>query len=193
MARSTRRSKTPSMGPLYTIIGIAVLALVVAALAAQQRAKDEKESQQASAPPQVEDNPFGDLAAPDAPRRKTEDDPFAAPKAKSTFRKETNRAPASILTEDVWVDAQRMAETADALLREAEAALKQGKDQLYTQKAVAGREILDQQLVKTADWEEQLLDEYNDTDKLVRQIQKERNRWFDVVKKYRKVGTHSDD
>jgi len=128
--------------------------------------------------------------------RAAEESPFAdipresAPAARSGASRElVSRAPESLVADPAWVAAKAQAQEAFALSKEAEAAKKAGDDATFRAKAVAAREIMDQVTSDTAVWEESIVQRYGDDDVLVAVIQRERGRWFDLMRKYHGLRT----
>ena len=69
------------------------------------------------------------------------------------------------------------------------AAKKAKNQELFDQKAVAARKIFDSAIEDTAIWEEELQAKLGDTDPVVRKVSRERDKWFDIIRKYRMAGT----
>lgn len=171
-----RPQPKPNLTPLFAFMAMGISAVLVAALAF----KDRKQQEAPVVEPTntVVDDPFGDLETK-----------VPLPRGNRPARpRTTNLAPVSVMTDPVWVAATGKAKIAEALIKEGESAKKSGRLVAYEQKVGAAQEIYDAILGETADWEEALFAKYGDTDKLIRQIKKERDRWFDVIRKYRKVG-----
>lgn len=126
-------------------------------------------------------NPFQDV--PDEIGRK----PSSAPGA--------SRAPrARIALEDlsddpIWLAALQAVQLGYVLVDEAAAAKRAKNQELFDRKAVAAREIFDSAIENTAIWEVALQEEFGDRDRLVRKVMRERDKWFDIIRKYRVAGT----
>jgi hypothetical protein len=125
--------------------------------------------------------PFQDVPDEAAPTRNSSPGASRAPRARIAL---------SDLSDDpVWLAALERVKPGYALVDEAEAA-KQAKNQaLFDQKAVAAREIFDSAIENTAIWEEELQEKFGDQDPLVRKVIRERDKWFDIIRKYRMAGT----
>ena len=186
MARPQRERQKPNLTPLFAFMGLAIAALLAASFAYKQRneaaTKAREEARVAAQAVEENDNPFADIDTSAPPKRDPSSKP---PRARKKF---TELGPPTLLTEALWVKATAQAKIAKSLFDEAEKAKSAGRSGEFEQKAVAGREMLDGQLVLTADWEEELFSKYGQMDKVVHQIKGERDRWFKLVNKYRKVG-----
>lgn len=171
-----RRQSKPNLTPLFAFMAVGIGSILVAALAF----KDRKETESAVSQPAniVVDDPFGDMETK-----------VPLPRANRPARpRKTHLAPDATMTDPIWVAATGKAKIAESLVSEGEKAKKDTRLALYEQKVGAAREIYNSILEDTADWEDALFVKYGDTDALIGQIKKERDRWFARLKKYRKVG-----
>ncbi len=100
---------------------------------------------------------------------------------------ETNLAPEGLLAEPTWRGAIDLVEQAFALSKEAETAKKSDDDALYRSKAIKAREVIQRALDATAEFEMNAQEKYGETDRLVRKVIRERQRWFDLRTKYRSL------
>ena len=129
-------------------------------------------------------NPFQDV--PDEIGRK----PSSAPGASRAPRAPRARIALEDLSDDpVWLAALQAVQPGYVLVDEAEAAKLAKNQELFDRKAVAAREIFDSAIEKTAIWEAGLQEEFGDRDRLVRKVMRERDKWFDIIRKYRVAGT----
>ena len=119
------------------------------------------------------DSPFADIPRESAPAGRS-----------GAAANLVSRAPESLVQDPGWVAAKEKAQEAYRLSTEAESAKKAGDDATYRARAVAAREIMDQVTSDTAEWEESIVQRYGDDDVLVAVIQRERGRWFDLMRKY---------
>lgn len=160
--------------------GIFVFALVaIGAAGWLNRGKTAKAGDQPAAKTvddlMQEKSPFGGIEAEEGPTR-------LSPGGKKVAT--TNLAPLEILETPAWVEAQKTMEGAYAMVKEAEDAKQAGDNATYINKAVTAREIIDEAIIATADWEMDLQDQYGENDVLVKKIVRERSRWFDLLRKY---------
>lgn len=176
--RPARRRPRSSAAP--AAIALFVVAVVGIGIAGWTQRDREKQAPEDPADPVVA-NPFDDLPAETPPQRNGE---------RPAVRRdaETHLAPEGLLANPVWGAAVALAQDGYALSDQAESARRAGDDETYAEKALEAREILDQAIEETAEWEAQIQEEFGDGDALVREVVRERSRWFDLVQRYRKVG-----
>ena len=172
------QSRGPNLTPLIGLVGLAIVAIVVAALAAQNRERKEAAAQTQEPPPEVD--PFADIV------------PGKSVTLGPGRRAAVDLAPSGLSTTPLWVEALAKAEQAFGLIEEAEAAEAAGDTATFARRAATARSLLNQALEDTALWEEEIDAKYSSEDRQVREIKRERTRWFGLVKKYRKVQSGED-
>jgi len=175
--RRTPRKKAPSLAPLYGAIGIAILAIIAVAMAQKDKDAREAAKNRVKATQEVS-NPFADIPA----GTKVIPSPFDS---NSTG----NLAPSAtgLLGTAVWTAAQATAERAKKTLQEAKAADDAGNRKKYKRMAVEARDLYQEAIDSTAQWEYNISETHGEEDSQVSQVRSLRAVWFDQHKKLRSV------
>jgi hypothetical protein len=164
--RERRPVRPKSTAPLVipgliatVLIGVAVVAGILnrQELAPEPLPREQRERPFAGLPPDVPPSRRGKDAAP------------------ATLE----LAPSGLKAEAVWVAAVELAREGEALFDETLAAKNAGQHALANEKGNLARAKFDQALESTALFEEELLTKYGDRDQQVRDIKRERSRWFE--------------
>jgi len=144
-----------------------------------QRSKGAEEAPETDQPTVNQSVPFAGRAreAPPAPR-----DGLGRERTP-----ETNRSPAGLLSDPIWLGAVQIAQEAYALKDQAEDMKASGDLTGYAAKAVAAREGFGKAIDASRAFEDTITESYGENDRQVKQVTGERNRWFDLRAKYRKV------
>lgn len=174
-ARPERRrtKRGPSLAPLYGGMLVAILAIVVVALAKKNdKAREGAEQPVVEDDPAPRGNPFSRTA-----RSKNGED--------ATASYET--APSDLLQSQVWIDALGTAEEGLIALRAAREKRDAGDQGGYIDGAVHARDLFNQALDDTVEWEMGLVEKHGEQDPLVRKVQEERAKWFQHRKSLRQV------
>jgi hypothetical protein len=100
---------------------------------------------------------------------------------------ETNRAPAGLLDNPLWLGAVQIAQGAYSLRDQAEDSKASGDLSAFAAKAVNAREAFGRAIDASRAFEDRIIDQYGENDRQVRRVASERNKWFDLRAKYRKV------
>jgi len=179
--RQTRRDQRATKSPAPVLIGIFVL--VGLAIGVTGWLNSEKVKQAASGEEVAKEpaGPFQDLADETGPNPKSAPGASRAPRARIALE--------DLSDDPVWLTALEQVKPGYALVDEAEAAKKAKNQELFDLKAVAAREIFDSAIENTAIWEEGLQEKFGDRDPIVRKVIRERDKWFDIIRKYRMAGT----
>ena len=172
MAIETRRRPPARKGPTSAAwLGILVVVILGggAALAMMKKGQDaaKGEAQAAEKP-----RPFADMPAEKPPE----------PRSGVALSSQPFGSPAALLSDPVWQRAVELAEEGEALYEEAVAAKAAGDVPTLNQKGNAAKAKLDEALESTAQLEEDLIAERGETDALVRDLMRTRNKWFDHVR-----------
>ena len=175
--RSGRRAASANPSPVAIACFVAlILALGVGGWAASSK-KAAAEKEKAAEIPAPTADPFAGV---------TREAPPGAPAGRARI-KESNRAPAGLLEDPIWVGATQIAQDAYALRDLAEDAKASEDWAGYSSKAVAARESFGTALDASRNFEDRIIDQYGENDRQVMQVAKERNKWIDQRAKYRKV------
>lgn len=164
MAQSSRTKKSsgPPIGGLIALGVVMAGAVVLARMAAKERNKEPE------APKEIQASDiFGDL--PD------ETPPEQMP------AKETNRSPEDIDKTECWVKSKEIAARADAVYAEAKQAKAKDDYAAWQAKGKEAKELYDEAIKLSVDWEAELLEKYGDGDRRVRAISSELNGWFKTL------------
>ena len=131
------------------------------------------------------------VGIPKGPFQDVPDEGVLGPsKASGASRAPRERIALESLSDDpVWLAALEQVQPGYVLVDEAEAAKRARNQELFDRKAVAAREIFDSAIENTAIWEEGLQEKFGDRDRIVRKVMRERDKWFDIIRKYRVAGT----
>ncbi len=173
--RQPGRNQSPNMAPVIGIVSIVAIGGVMFAVYANQHKKSVDDAEGGGPPIEVVD-PFAGV--PDE----------AGPTSRSPGGKRSglvNRSPEGLLDDPVWNAATVKANEGYAHHAAAQAALKAKDNDSYLAKGLAARDLFNQVLEDTADWELGLLDKFGENDRKVSQIMAERERWFGVIRKYK--------
>lgn len=165
------------MAPLYGGMVVAILAVVAVALAKKNdKAREAAQTPQIKEEPEPVGNPFSRTAKPSQLKGDTEPSPEGLPPA-----------PPDLLEAQVWIDAQATAERGLVALRAAREKRDAGNIQGYVKGALEARELFNQALDDTVQWDLDVVEAHGETDPLVQRMQKKRNEWFKHRKSLRKV------
>jgi len=174
-SRPRRRARKPGppLLPILALIVVMAGAVYIARLAAQNKPEKEKPKEEVQA-----QDIFGDL-------------PLEQPPDRSAFghgkKRLTNTAPAGLADDANWIAAKQVASDAAAELELAKAAKAAGDHAAWNTKGKEAKELYDKAITMTAVWEEKLMEDYGDTDRQVRAIMDERNKWFDMLRTLHKT------
>jgi hypothetical protein len=167
--RRPRRRPQKSGPPLVPILGL-ILVIAGVIFIARVAAKNQKPEPE---PPKEIDasDVYGDLPEEQSPTRE---------KSGRKRSRVTSRAPSGLQDNATWIEALKIAERADAVFAEAKKARMDGNHASWNKKGNEAKELYDRAFTLTAVWEEELLGEFGDTDRQVRDIIHIRNRWNDA-------------
>ena len=160
---------------MFVLVGLAIG--VVGWMNSEKVKQAASEEQAAEAPK----GPFQGLPEETGPKSNSSPGASRAPRGAVDLE--------SLSDDPVWLAALEQVKPGYALVAEAEAAKKAKNQPLFDQKAVAARKIFDSAIENTAIWEEGLQEKFGDTDPVVRKVIRERDKWFDIIRKYRMAGT----
>ena len=173
--RRATKSSGPPVGPILILVVLMVGAVVVARMAAQgQKTTEEEEPAEVTA-----ESIFGDLPREEPPTRK----PGSGSKPKKLYEK----APAGLASNSTWIAAKAVAADAKATLEEAKTAKAAGDHAAWADKGVRAKELYDEAITMTAEWEEELMEKYGDNDRQVSEIKRERDGWFNMLRTLHKT------
>lgn len=160
---SRRRPEPPRTNPAL-VPGLIALVLIAIAVVVAVLNKKPAVDPAASAP---RTNPFADV-------------PDEAPPPPREHKPGSNlpMAPDSVVSEPAWLEAQKLAGEARKLYDAAVAAKAANDLSLAREKGVAAREMYDKAVESTAEWEEMLITQYNESDPKLRAIRETRSDWF---------------
>ena len=173
--RRPRKSGGPPVGPILILVVLMIGAVVVA----RMLAKNQKPADAAPPAEVSADSIFGDLPReePPTPGARTEYKP----------KKLYEKAPAGLASNATWVQAKQVAAEAKTTLDEAKAAKAAGDHAGWSDKGVRAKELYDQAITMTAEWEEELMEKYGDSDRQVAEIKRERDGWFNMLRTLHKT------
>jgi hypothetical protein len=163
--RERRPARPRSTAPLV-VPGL--LATVLVGVAVVVGILNRREPAPQAAPPEERPRPFADLP-PDVPPSRRGNG--AAPALEL--------APSGLKADPVWVAAVALAREGEGYFDEARTAKNAGQHALANEKGNLARAKFDQAVESTAVFEEELLAKYGDRDPQVRDIKRERTRWFE--------------
>lgn len=168
------------MAPAVAVIAIIAMGGIAFAVYSNSTKKDAAAKDNAA--PAVVD-PFANVPKEEGPKG-------LSPGGKRTSLVE--RSPAGLLDDPTWLELSERANVAIALHNEAQEALKAGPEQdaVYRSKGIDAKDQLNKVLEDMFVWHADLVEQYGENDRRVRQISAEREKWFTVVGKYR--GIHRD-
>jgi len=156
----------PPIVPILALVVVIGGAVVVARMAAKQPKPDNTPKPEVQA-----DEIFGGLAREEPP----------VPGQRGGGRATTNRAPSGIADNAVWIEALHKADQAAELMTIAKSAKAEGNHSGWNENANKAKALYNQALEDTALWEEELTEEFGDTDRQVRDIVRIRNKWFKML------------
>ncbi len=178
--RQPRRAQRAEQSPAPILIGIFVLVGLVLGVAGwmnSEKVKQAAHEEQGEVPV----DPFQDVADETRPEANRSPGASRAPRARLGLE--------DLSDDPVWLAALDQVRPGYDLVDEAEAAKKAKNQELFDRKAVAAREIFDTAIEDTAVWEAALQEKFGDKDRSVRGVMRERDKWFDIIRKYRLAGT----
>jgi hypothetical protein len=183
--RAPRRptKAAPNMLPVFATMGVVVL-LALGVTLMTKKQKDEAHAA-ANAPAETAGagaSPFSDI--------NTDPAQFMRPKGgKSASGRPatTNNAPPGLADATVFLEARAIVAEARVLADAALAAEKAGDATVYSEKANAAREKLEQSFEMTAVWYDDLLQKYGSNDAQIRKIDAEVETWQKLLAKVRKA------
>jgi hypothetical protein len=152
-----------------------IAALGVAGWASRNKRAAAGEGASGAAPAQVD--PFANISR---------EAPPTAPGGRGRVR-ETNRAPVGLLDDPLWLGTMQIAQGAYSLRDQAEDSKASGDLSAFAAKAVNAREAFGRAIDASRAFEDRIIDQYGENDRQVRRVARERNKWFDLRAKYRKV------
>jgi hypothetical protein len=162
--RERRPVRSKSTAPLV-IPGL--LATVIIGTAVVVGVLNRQAPQAVETPQEERKKPFADLP-PDVP-----------PSRRGGGSPSLELAPSGLKAEPVWVAAVALAREGEAFFQETKTAKNAGQHALANEKGNLAREKFDQAVESTATFEEELLAKYGARDAQVRDIKRERTRWFE--------------
>lgn len=165
--RRQRKKAGPPVGPILLLVGLMIGAVVVARMIASRPKAEETVKTERPA-----SDIFGDLEI-EAPPTYT---PGKTPK------RMVDKAPAGLADSALWIEAKGIAKQAAAVLTEAKAAKAVQDYAGWDDKGVKAKNLFDEAIIMTADWESELMEKYGDNDRQVAAIMNERSKWFDMLR-----------
>jgi len=169
--RAKRSSKAPSLAPLYGGVLVAIMAIVAVALAKKNDDAIEEHNQPKAQDESPSGNPFSRTA-----------------KSSGTTSKPGNPAGADVLQDPVWTTALETAEQGVIKLREAREKRDAGDTENYIDLGIEARDLFNQALDDTVQWELDLIDAHGEDDPQLKKVAKERAKWS----KHRRELRHVD-
>lgn len=179
--RQVRRAQRKATSPAPVLIGIFVLVGLAIGVTGWMNSDKVKQAASEEQVRETPAGPFQDLPEETGPRAKSGPGASRAPRSRIALE--------NLSDDPVWLSALEQVKPGYALVDEAEAAKKAKNQELFDLKAVAARKIFDSAIEKTAIWEEELQEKFGDQDLIVRKVIRERDKWFDIIRKYRMAGT----
>ena len=172
MPTDTSRRAPAGRGTTRAIwLGLLVVLIVGGGTALSLLKKRETQEQDAAPAVPAKPRPFADLPPETPPGRRSgaaTGVPFGAE--------------AGLLADPVWQRAVELATAGEALYQEAVDAKARRDVPTLNAKGNEAKRKLDEALVSTAQLEEDLIAQRGETDPVVRDVQRVRNRWFDCVR-----------
>ena len=169
------------MAPLYGGLLIAILAIVAVALSKndKQAREDHEDKVAKKGPDEPKSNPFEGLV----------DEYGATPKSKAEVPEgeQLPPSPRDLLSNEIWETAEENGEQGKAMLKSAYGAEDAGNHALYKERALKARDLFDLALDSTVEWEIEIVEAHGESDRRVGQVLADRNTWFTLRKKLRKV------
>ncbi len=173
--RRPRKSSGPPVGPILILVVLMVGAVVVARMAAQSETKEEE-----ARPAEVNaEAVFGDLPREEPP----------TPKTGSSFKpkKLYEKAPPGLASNTTWVAAKKVAAEAKTVLDAGKIAKAASDHAGWAEKGGRAKDLYDEAITMTAEWEEELMAKYGDNDRQVAEIKRERDGWFNMLRTLHKT------
>jgi hypothetical protein len=179
--RQARRTQRATTSPAPILIGLFVLVGLVIGVIGWMNSDEVEEAAPEKKVVDAPTGPFQNVADETGPKSNSAPGASRAPRARIALE--------DLSSDPVWLAALAQVKPGYALRDEAEAAKKAKNQALFDQKAVAAREIFDSAIENTAIWEEELQTKFDDRDPILRKVMLERDKWFDIIRKYRMAGT----
>jgi hypothetical protein len=179
--RAPRRPSkpAPNLLPVFATIGVVVLAALSVALMTKKGKDEAQAASGTTAGAAGGTNPFADID--------TDPEQFMR-KGDGTGRPATTHdAPPGLADAPVFQDARKIVAEAKVLVDAALAAEKAGDNAVWSEKANAAREKLEQAMEMTAVWQFDLEGQWGSNDAQLRDIQAEIETWGKLLKKVRKA------
>ena len=174
--RHAHRGTSPNMTPVVGVVAAVAVIGVLFAVYANQHKQPAQADTGAGAPADTTVDPFASVPDETGPRGMSPGGKRAGP---------VDRSPVHLLDDPIWVAAATRANEGYELHRQAQAA-KQAKDEAaYMSNALAARDLFNRIAEETALWEAEIADRYGENDLRVRQVMRERDKWFDIIQKYK--------
>ena len=174
--RPRRRAPAKKGGPPLVPILALVVVIGGAIVAARFAAKNRKQPE--AAPTVDASNIFGDLPE--------ETPPVPGERGPGRART-TDLAPTGLASDPVWIEALNLADQAAGIFAEAKKAKAAGNHGEWNKLGNQAKDLYNEAVEKTALWEEELVEQYGDTDRQVRDIVRTRNKWLDVMRTLHKT------
>jgi hypothetical protein len=171
---ATARRRPPARRGPTSVAWLGILAVVILGGGATLAMLKKQQGQAQTAPPgdAGKSRPFADMPPETPPARSSGGGESAQPFG----------SPAALLSDPVWQRAVELAEQGEALYQQAVEAKTKGDVPTLNARGNEAKRKLDEALETTAQLEEDLIAERGETDSLVRNVQRVRNRWFDRVR-----------
>lgn len=173
--RRPRKSSGPPLGPILILVVLMVGAVVIARMAAQDKGTEED-----TGPAEVSaDAVFGDLPREEPPTPKV----GSGSKSKKLYEK----APPGLASNTTWLAAKKVAVEAKTVLEAGKIAKAAGDHAGWADKGGRAKNLYDEAITMTAEWEEELMSKYGDNDRQVAAIKRERDGWFNMLRTLHKT------
>lgn len=150
------------MGPILGFLVVMILAVVFARMSAQERAKEAEPVKQIEA-----SEIFGSL-------------PVEEPSMPGS-KPPTDGSPEDIAQTELWVKARGIAVRAAAVYTIAKEAKARDDHALWHEKGKEAKELYNEAVTLSVDWEAGLIEKYGDNDRRVKAITSELNGWFRLL------------